>query len=297
MSIQCKDLELFHKYLKRLCRSIRVEDNFEDSIEEEYIYDIDAIDLINRFTSSPGYLGSRDGYSWESRVDKWFKDGNTLLLRKRANDRLTLVSTKTCPDMTTKYIVKYFDVIPLFKFREIDGRYLFSEEAQDLPDSICDNVKYNQDTQNFFVNNSTVASATILQQPTENSKMKSVKSIVSNLTNQNKDAALIAAKLSAGKAGNTFLQKKLQKALPWYARLFSKKSDADNPVAKLVTANIVVAASSALTDNEKLAYVADAMLQDAMVSMTRDSDLLDNLVNQLTDAVKIPDELLKAKSE
>jgi hypothetical protein len=103
------------------------------------------------------------------------------------------------------------------------------------------------------------------------------------LVEKNKEAAQIAGKLAVGKTANNFLLEKLLGTMPWYTRLFGKSQFRDNPIAKLATAQLAVALSLHFAKgNDKVAYVADAMLQDAAVDLLTNSKILEDVVAQLS---------------
>jgi len=113
-----------------------------------------------------------------------------------------------------------------------------------------------------------------------NSKMKE---LFAKMLDANKDATKLAAKLSVGKAANQVITSKLTKSLPWYAKLFGGKKDlASNPLTKIATAQVVNAAVMHFAPgNAKLEYVANAMLQEAMVDVATNSEVLKGLISEL----------------
>lgn len=115
----------------------------------------------------------------------------------------------------------------------------------------------------------------------EPTMIKQKLTIVTNtVVSQHKEAAKLTAKLTVGRAANTFIMEKLVKLVPWYKRRAIKK----NPMLKLLTAEIANLAAQA-TNNSKLALVGDAMLQEAMVDGVVYSDVLSNLIKSLESAV------------
>lgn len=130
------------------------------------------------------------------------------------------------------------------------------------------------------------------QSKEETNKMKQ---LFDKVVSQNKEAVALAGKLSVGKAGNAFLLSQVTGKFPWYARLFGAKAKVqDNPFAKLASAQVANAlAVHFAPNNKKIAYVADAMLQEAMVDLITNSNQLQSLIEQLegfagsiTDAVE-----------
>ena len=121
-------------------------------------------------------------------------------------------------------------------------------------------------------------------------KESPMKRTMNKMLDTNKEAAHIAAKLTAGKVSNNFVLGKLMGSFPWYTKLFAKKKDfSENPVAKLVTAQTAAAAIAHFApDNAKLAYISEAMVQDALLDVTYNSELLENMVAELENIVKLP---------
>lgn len=99
---------------------------------------------------------------------------------------------------------------------------------------------------------------------------------------QNKEAVQLAGKLSVGKAANAFLLDKAVSTFPWYARLFGKAKLKENPLAKLATAQLANALAQHFAQgNKQVEYVADAMLQEAVVDLVTNSEQLNELIKQL----------------
>lgn len=118
----------------------------------------------------------------------------------------------------------------------------------------------------------------------EQSSMKLLdKNFVDRLLNQNKDAVKLSAKMSVGKAANQVLNNKLAGTFPWYAKLFGKHREAiNNPFVRVGTAEAVMAAVEHFyPENEKLKYVAEAMLQEAMVDVVTNSSQFKGILNEL----------------
>lgn len=100
---------------------------------------------------------------------------------------------------------------------------------------------------------------------------------------QNKEALQLAAKLSVGKTANAFLVDALTSKLPWYAKLFGQKQALkDNPLTKVATAQLAnLLAQHFAKGNPKVTYVADAMLQEAMVDLITNADVVNDLITKL----------------
>ncbi len=116
-----------------------------------------------------------------------------------------------------------------------------------------------------------------------NKTIEGKQNMFEKLKNQNVEAAKLAGKLTLGKAANELVANALVARLPWYQRLFSSALLRDSSVSKLVTANLaVVLATHFGKQSKELELVTDAMLQDAMVELVRDSDAVTGILNQLT---------------
>ena len=139
-----------------------------------------------------------------------------------------------------------------------------------------------------------VVKAVIKQDKQQQQESNKMKSLFDKVVNTNKDAAVMAAQLTAGKTANDFIQSKMYASLPWYARLFAKKKDAkNNGLAKLAVANAAVGLAQHFgKDDPRLRYISEAMLQDAMVAITRDSDMVEKFISEITAAVAIPNEIM-----
>jgi hypothetical protein len=118
----------------------------------------------------------------------------------------------------------------------------------------------------------------------EQSSMKALdKDFLDRMLSQNQDAVKMAGKLSVGKAANQILTSKLAGTFPWYAKLFGKhRETVNNPFVRVGTAEAVLAAVEKFyPENEKLKYVAEAMLQEAMSDVALNSNALKSVLNEL----------------
>jgi hypothetical protein len=129
----------------------------------------------------------------------------------------------------------------------------------------------------------------------EKPEMKTFNKTKDTMLESNKEAFQIAAKLTAGKSANQLFLSNIMANFPWYVKLFGKKKDiTDNPFAKLATAEIASALVHQFAgDNEKLKYVSDAMIQDAMLDISYNSELLEKMLEDLDQKIKLPESLLK----
>lgn len=131
-----------------------------------------------------------------------------------------------------------------------------------------------------------------VNKPTNDKSTNKRKTMIDNIIESNKEALTISAKLATGKTANTMFLRKMVGHFPWYTKMFAKKHKVeDNVIAKLVTAQTALALASHFAgDNKKLTYVAEAMVQDAMVDLTVNSAILDNLLTELDGLITLPDE-------
>lgn len=138
---------------------------------------------------------------------------------------------------------------------------------------------------NWVANNKSVTSGSYFTAPQNTTKQETntMQKLVNDMVTANKEALNVAAKLSVGKTANSTLLAALTSKLPWYAKLFGGKKDLmENPLARVASAQLAVALSKHFAPrNEKLAYVADAMLQESMVELITNGEQLQSLITQL----------------
>ena len=119
---------------------------------------------------------------------------------------------------------------------------------------------------------------------------KTMKDTMNSAVDKNKVAISMAAQLSAGKTANSFFLNKLLGKFPWYAKMFSRKNNVqDNPIAKIVAAQTaMVLVTHFAPDNKKLNYITDGMVQEALVDISVNSTVLENMIKELEDIVTLP---------
>jgi len=124
-----------------------------------------------------------------------------------------------------------------------------------------------------------------------NKQESKMKNTLNKAVDVNKTALTIAAQLATGKTANSFFLSKILGKFPWYTRMFAKKHDITNdPIAKMVTAQTaLVLATHFAPDNAKLNYVAEGMVQEALVDITVNSQMLDGLIKELDTLITLPD--------
>ena len=107
---------------------------------------------------------------------------------------------------------------------------------------------------------------------------------VSQQVNKNKDAVILAAKLTAGKALNTKVIKLVTPKLPMLLQGYAK-----HPLASVVLANVVgMAIQQYASNNEKAKQVAELMLNASAVQAL-DSFNIDEILDSLLDGIKLPE--------
>jgi hypothetical protein len=199
-----------------------------------------------------GHSEPRGTMSWEDRARKWHVNpNNVLVLGTRGTELLVMTHDELHSTPDTAYAFPIF--LTMFTSQQAEENYLTeyninTQETQEMP-------------------NKTIA----------------VPAAFSSLIEQNKDAMQLAAKLSVGKTANSLLLDAVTSKLPWYAKMFGK-SDAvrANPLTKLATAQLAnLLAQHFAQGNEKISYVADAMLQEAMVDLVTNADVVNDLIEKL----------------
>ena len=256
-----QQIQAVDRYLKRLGQSIKV----------NYIspkYTTSWHDLVTQFVHSSGYNKSRDNLGWVARQSNWYD--------KRPETGCFHANHRGEWEYKVNNVQKrhYENVLAVPVF----GQW-FDESLKKAKKS------NNYDSDKYSVYNSD------LKNPTIRPEGKQMNRTIDNVLESNKDAAKIAGKLTVGKTANTLILEKLYKHLPWYAKLFGKRKTAiNNGVSKLVAANVAAVLSQHFAGrNTKLTYVTEAMIQDAMVDFTRDSKIVDSLLEELTELVDLPD--------
>ena len=216
---------------------------------------------------------SRDGYSWKDRVQRWRDQGvecyNTVTLQQIVNTH------------------GIYSCIPLFP--QMWARAVKINAYKSHTSSITDNT---------IIAGTTITSESMKLKEKESTMLESGKETVNKVIDQNKEAGLLAAKLSVGRTANEFIGKKLIKTLPWYKRIFVGK-DGNGWLGKLLVAQVANAVIQQTSNNEKLQTIGEAMVQEAVVESTVYSGSLTSLIEGLEAAVSAPqlDKLLGEKSK
>jgi len=159
---------------------------------------------------------------------------------------------------------------------------------------LSDTLDESMDYIPIFNNYGDITQALVLSETITKQEKPNMKNLFDKVLDTNKDAAKMSAKITAGKTANDFIQSKIKSSMPWYARLFSRNSAAKESLGKLVVANMAVTLSTHFAEGDKrLSYISEAMLQDAMVELTRDSAILDKFIAELTEKVSVPNSVLE----
>lgn len=250
--------EFMEEYLPLLARSIKVDYKRNGERWRENC----VLDFIN----SSGWGGRTQ--SWKFRLFTWQRSTGTIFYDTK--------SKKFCKPTEDQLAEgNYSQHLPIFRGYAEQALKKISKPEE--PARILPYYSYNDTT---------------YTPPQEKQTMKNtLKNTADTLLKTNKEAALMATKLSVGKTSNAFVMNKLLGNFPWYAKFFSKKKDfLDNPLAKLAAAETAATLVAHFApDNKKLAYIAESMVQDAVVEVTYSSDQLESLITELQDLVKLPD--------
>ena len=266
------------------------------SIRVRYQYDLDKSLGQNMLalSESEGYYDGRGSSSWAKRASTWASSKDCVFLVMKVDEFGFTSKVKQIDNIVDKQVIVHEIKNYLSWYEETGSRELI--EYIILPYWPSQGGLDLKELDKVPVPMAKAAKAATLikqntQQQQESNKMKS---LFDKVVNTNKDAAVMAAQLTAGKTANDFIQSKMYASLPWYARLFAKKKDAkNNGLAKLAVANAAVGLAQHFgKDDPRLRYISEAMLQDAMVSITRDSDMVEKFISEITEAVAIPNEII-----
>lgn len=225
------------------------------------------------FIYSQGWGADKYGKDWNQRAKNWV-GSHGCVFWDTDHDAFFVLNT---------YETTYRNDIPIFSnYAELALRemptYNYKERNSRKYDDKADAAAY-------FVSNSQGQSF----KTTGNKEVKTLKNTANKMLDKNKDAAALAGKITVGKTANRFFLSKLAGKLPWYSKLFGgKKKVEENALAKLVTAQAAAALATHFSNSDKLEYITDAMVQEAMIDITANSQMLENLVKELESAVDLP---------
>jgi hypothetical protein len=249
-------------YLQKLSRSIRLQ---RQAVNFRHYADMLA--------DSP----NRDGYSLKDRVKWWAKDSYFVTIDTDAENWQTI---REYGEITKSHLWKYEPNGEQNSrygcFRNIDQNStlnLFYAQTVPLFEQF---VKQALDKVNATSDNSNNSN-------TEGNEKMTIKQKAANtansLVNLNVDAAKNAAFISMGTVANTLVAEKVAPHMPLIIRGQAKK-----PTGRLLMANVFAAGVKQFApENEKLALVADAMVNEAMLSVFNGFDI-EGLTKQLLEA-------------
>jgi hypothetical protein len=213
-----------------------------------------------------GYGDSKHGFEWAARIKNWSND--TLFLWYNKAEKIWYLSTKTTFLIELKQNPSISASVLPFFLNYINQLTITTKTLV--------NAKKSDQTFSTSLEGTWIATG-------QQINPKKEKTMFDKLKDQNIEAAKLAGKLTVGKTANGILADALLARLPWYSRLFAGTALKDTSIAKLATANLaVVLAEHFGKGNENLAFVTEAMLQDAMVEVIRDGDAVKSILAQLS---------------
>jgi hypothetical protein len=217
-----------------------------------------------------GWGKSKDGFAWSRRVEYWYRNGDVPGYDAHRG------IWDANPYGNRNQLIPIFPNYAKRALRKVS-------EAKHLEAVLP------QDTTSVIKGDCIIASTI---QPTTK-REQPMKNTMNTLIDKNKAAAEITAKIGVGKTANKFFLSKLLGKFPWYVKLFSRKKEAENnPVAKFATAQTAMALVTHFApDNQKLNYVAESMVTEAMVDLTINSEIVEKMLGELESLVSLPKEL------
>ena len=231
-----------------------------------------SVKVINQHAKSYGFIGEVKRRNYDRHADQWvyglgklghvqyddlqiikqpsfvtkFKQGDKVRVIKESSDSWNMIGTVRRSNCT---VINHYDI--------------------QLEDTTSLTLRYNE-----------IEPLIKTKSNKENTMSKAKDQL-----NANKDAAILAGKLVAGKAINTKLVKLLKPKLPMMIRGY-----ADSPFASLVAANIVgIAIKHYAPTNRRANEVADLMLEAAALEALQSFNIED-LIEELLKGVKLPKE-------
>lgn len=229
------------------------------------------------FDSVLGWGASRGQSSWTKRTQSWYKEKDkSLVLRPSSHHGITYMILDTpYEDMDG------LTTIPVWLSNLDWGSFSANSPDSELFEAVWAG-NLSQETPAPFVANTNSTFQINTESKTMNKSIQ-IPTAFNAAIEQNKEALQLAAKLSVGKAANAFLVDALTAKLPWYAKMFGQKQAIkDNPLTKVATAQLAnLLAQHFAQGNIKVTYVADAMLQEAMVDLITNADIVNDLITKL----------------
>lgn len=270
-----------NQYLKKLAKSIRVDFTCDPLCSVDY--------QLNEFVTSEGYGDDRSYSDWDTRLHNWEESGAIII---ELGDGICIPVFKSILDKvvdnnefcgTNSNVTTAFYTNLRYKGHKIWPTISSTTNERDGKTKLAN------------IDGNALVDGTINSTPiTEKETMtQSIKNTANSVVDVNKEALVLAGKLGTGKAANQLLLSKLASKLPWYAKLFGKKKEiANNPVAKLASANLMKALTQHFAkDNKKMQYIADAMVTEAMVEATVYSQTFEDILASLDEAIDLPSDI------
>lgn len=243
-----------------------------------------------------GWGQARGSKNWPERAKMWYigRTKETLGLTWLSVYGKFALTTVTPQTDLYNTIPVYLSSLDLSQEVEYEGRNERPLSDAIKASNLCQEISLpsSEDTSSYFVrtkerqgerspyyiNTNSLTESTIMT-----TKAITIPSAFTAAVEQNKEALQLAAKLSVGKTANAFLVDALTSKLPWYAKLFGQKQALkDNPLTKVATAQLAnLLAQHFAQGNTKVTYVAEAMLQEAMVDLITNADVVNDLITKL----------------
>lgn len=111
--------------------------------------------------------------------------------------------------------------------------------------------------------------------------------MLNRLISKNQNSVKTTGRLILGRTAMDLVMDNAVKRLPFFARLFQGNRVKHNELARLGVAEAALAAQLHFApDNEKLATVAEAMVEHAMADVVLDSAVVKSITDQLEKLVK-----------
>lgn len=277
--------EMLGQYLRNsLPHSIKIEwprtirDEPRDTFLRKLTSEIRVQGESRFFDSVLGWGASRGQSSWTKRAQSWYKEKDKSLILIPSNHHGSAYMILDTP----REVMNELTTIPIWLSNLEWGS--FSANSSD--NKLCEAMWASNLCQEIpapFVANTNSTFQINTESKTMNNKSIQIPTAFNAAIEQNKEALQLAAKLSVGKTANAFLVDALTAKLPWYAKLFGQKQAIkDNPLTKVATAQLAnLLAQHFAQGNAKVTYVADAMLQEAMVDLITNADIVNDLITKL----------------
>ena len=235
------------------------------------------------FDSVLGWGAARGNSSWPKRAQSWYTDKSKSLVLYTVEHTAVLDIPVEGMD-TLRTIPVWLSSLDFSTVPEYPPQHILEEACKQS--NLCQEITIagyglGTGTSAFIVH--TNPTFQIKNESKTMNKAIQIPTAFNAAIEQNKEALQLAAKLSVGKTANAFLVDALTAKLPWYAKMFGQKQALkDNPLTKVATAQLAnLLAQHFAQGNTKVTYVADAMLQEAMVDLITNADIVNDLITKL----------------